>query len=51
MFALIDSYNHMLFCWQDSPEDRPTFSDLLHDLSRMAEARDAEAQVRITTVI
>ena len=36
----------MLFCWQDSAEDRPPFSDILRDLHRMLEDKDPAGKVR-----
>lgn len=34
-------YEVMMMCWQEKPEGRPTFEDLLHIIIDIAEGEDA----------
>uniref|UniRef100_A0A8D0HM82 Tyrosine-protein kinase n=1 Tax=Sphenodon punctatus TaxID=8508 RepID=A0A8D0HM82_SPHPU len=36
-----NAYDVMMMCWQEKPEGRPTFEDLLHIIREMAESEDA----------
>lgn len=48
IYCTDEIFNIMLFCWQDSAEDRPPFSDILRDLHRMLEDKDPAGKVFLT---
>lgn len=45
LYACVCSYSTMLACWEASPSDRPTFTNLVETLGDLLQARVQQVSI------